>query len=47
VSLGADVLRQIVTEQQSEQIRCEFCATAYAFEPQELVHLLQEALAAE
>src|SRR5215475_6164285 len=28
VSLGADVLRQIVTEQQSGQIRCEFCATA-------------------
>ena len=47
VSLGADVLHQIVAEQQSEQIRCEFCATEYAFEPQELVHLLHEALAAE
>jgi molecular chaperone Hsp33 len=47
VSLGADVLRQIVVEQQSEQIRCEFCATEYAFEPQDLVYLLQEALAAE
>ena len=47
VSLGADVLRQIVAEQQNEQIRCEFCATEYAFEPQELVHLLHEALAAE
>lgn len=47
VSLGADVLHQIVAEQQSEQIRCEFCATEYVFEPQELVHLLHEALAAE
>ena len=47
VSLGADVLRQIVTEQQNEQVRCEFCATEYAFAPQELVHLLHEALAAE
>ena len=47
VSLGADVLHQIVAEQQNEQIRCEFCATEYAFEPQELVHLLHEALAAE
>jgi molecular chaperone Hsp33 len=47
VSLGADVLRQIVAEQQCEQVRCEFCATEYAFEPQELVHLLHEALAAE
>jgi len=46
-SLGPDVLRQIVSEQQSEQVRCEFCATEYAFEPQELVHLLHEALAAE
>jgi molecular chaperone Hsp33 len=47
VALGADVLGQIVSEQQSEQVRCEFCATEYAFEPQELVHLLHEALAAE
>ena len=47
VALGADVLRQIVAEQQSEQVRCEFCASAYAFEPQELVQLLHEALAAE
>jgi molecular chaperone Hsp33 len=47
VALGADALRQIVAEQQSEQVRCEFCATTYAFEPQELVQLLQEALAAQ
>jgi molecular chaperone Hsp33 len=47
VALGAEVLRQIVAEQQSEQVRCEFCATEYAFEPQELVQLLHEALAAE
>jgi len=47
VSLGADALRQIVAEQQSEQVRCEFCATAYAFEPRELVQLLHEALATE
>ena len=47
VSLGADALHQIVSEQQSEQVRCEFCATEYAFGPQELVHLLHEALATE
>jgi molecular chaperone Hsp33 len=46
-ALGTDVLRQIVAEQQSEQVRCEFCATTYAFEPQAFVQLLQEALAVE
>ena len=47
VAMGPDVLHQLVSEKQSEQVRCEFCATEYAFEPQELVHLLHEALAAE
>jgi redox-regulated HSP33 family molecular chaperone len=47
VALGAEALRQIVAEQQSEQVRCEFCATEYVFEPQDLVQLLHEALAAE
>jgi molecular chaperone Hsp33 len=47
VALGTDELRQIVAEQQSEQVRCEFCATAYLFTPPELVHLLREALAVE
>lgn len=47
VALGADALRQMVAEQHSEQVRCEFCATEYTFEPQELVQLLHEALAAE
>jgi molecular chaperone Hsp33 len=47
VALGAEELRQIVADQQSEQVRCEFCATEYMFTPQELVQLLHEALAAE
>jgi molecular chaperone Hsp33 len=47
VALGADTLRHIVAEQQSEQVRCEFCATTYTFEPRELAQLLHEALAAE
>ena len=47
VALGTHELRQIVAEQQSEQVRCEFCATAYLFTPPELVHLLREALAVE
>jgi molecular chaperone Hsp33 len=47
VALGAGELRQIVADQQSEQVRCEFCATEYMFTPQELVQLLHEALAAE
>jgi molecular chaperone Hsp33 len=47
VALGADALRQLITEQQSEQVRCEFCTTTYAFEPQELAQLLHEALTAE
>jgi hypothetical protein len=28
-------------------VRCEFCTTEYVFEPQELEHLLREALAVE
>ena len=47
VALGTDELRQMVAEQQSEQVRCEFCATEYQFTPPELVHLLREALAVE
>lgn len=47
VALGTSELRQIVAEQQSEQVRCEFCATAYLFTPPELVQLLREALAVE
>ena len=47
VALGTYELRQIVAEQQSEQVRCEFCATEYLFTPPELVHLLREALAVE
>jgi molecular chaperone Hsp33 len=47
VALGAEALRQIVAEQRREQVRCEFCATEYMFEPQELIQLLHEALAAE
>jgi molecular chaperone Hsp33 len=47
VALGTAELRQIVAEQQSEQVRCEFCATEYLFTPLELVHLLREALAVE
>jgi redox-regulated HSP33 family molecular chaperone len=40
-------LHQIVAGQRSEQVHCEFCATEYVVEPQELVQLLHEALAAE
>jgi molecular chaperone Hsp33 len=47
VALGTAALRQIVAEQQSEQVRCEFCATEYLFTPPELVNLLREALAVE
>ena len=47
LALGADALRQIVTEQQGAQVHCEFCTTEYVFEPQDLGHLLREALAAE
>ena len=47
VALGAEELRQLIAEQQATQVRCEFCTTEYAFEPAELVGLLQEALAPE
>jgi len=47
IALGADELRQLVAEQQEVQVHCEFCTTEYMFEPQELGHLLREALAAE
>jgi len=47
VALGTQELRQMVAEQQEAQVRCEFCTTEYVFEPQELVQLLHEALAAE
>jgi len=47
LALGADELRQLVAEQQGAQVHCEFCTTEYVFEPQELEHLLREALAAE
>jgi molecular chaperone Hsp33 len=47
LALGADELHQFVAEQQGAQVRCEFCTTEYVFEPQELEHLLREALAAE
>ena len=47
LALGTDELRQLVAGQQGAQVHCEFCTTAYRFEPQELGHLLGEALAAE
>ena len=47
LALGTDELRQLVAEQQGAQVHCEFCTTEYVFEPQELEHLLREALAAE
>ena len=47
LALGSQELRQLVAEQQDAQVHCEFCTTEYVFEPQELVQLLHEALAAE
>ena len=47
VALGAQELRQMITEQQEVPVHCEFCTTEYVFAPQELVQLLHEALAAE
>jgi molecular chaperone Hsp33 len=47
VALGADELRQMIAQQQGEQVRCDFCSTEYAFGLQELVHLLHEACVAE
>src|SRR5215475_8596266 len=47
LALGANELRQLMAEQKGAQVHCEFCTTEYRFEPQELEHLLHEALAAE
>jgi molecular chaperone Hsp33 len=40
VALGPQELHNMMTEEQGIQVRCEFCATDYAFSRQELMELL-------
>jgi molecular chaperone Hsp33 len=40
VALGVQELQSMVAEARGTQVRCEFCATDYAFSHQELVELL-------
>jgi molecular chaperone Hsp33 len=40
VALGPQELHNMMTEEQGIQVRCEFCATDYAFSRQELMDLL-------
>jgi molecular chaperone Hsp33 len=40
IALGAQELQSMIDEAQGTQVRCEFCATDYAFNHQELVQLL-------
>jgi molecular chaperone Hsp33 len=43
IALGSEELRSMIAEEQETQVKCEFCATDYAFSHQELRDLLAEA----
>jgi molecular chaperone Hsp33 len=45
IALGSDELRSMIAEEQGAQVKCEYCATDYAFSHQELLDLLAEATA--
>ncbi len=44
IAMGEQELCQVIAEKEQTYVRCEFCATEYAFEPQELEDVLVEAL---
>jgi molecular chaperone Hsp33 len=45
IALGSEELRSMIAEEQGTQVKCEYCATDYAFSHQELLDLLAEATA--
>jgi molecular chaperone Hsp33 len=45
IALGSAELRSMIAEEQGTQVKCEYCATDYAFSHQELLNLLAEATA--
>lgn len=44
IAIGAKELQQLIAEQETTEVRCDFCNQAYLFSRQELARLLQEAL---
>ncbi len=45
IALGARQLRQLIAEEETTSVRCEFCTTEYVFRRDELEALLREATA--
>lgn len=44
IALGVRELRAMIDEQHGAQLRCEFCATEYDFDAQDLEQLIEDAL---